>query len=82
MATLAANAELTWGKDCPHPDAGKIVQATLSSCCNTSTSSISGYDKYGQHKPHHFFCNKCKKDCKEIKVDYWVITEAGKYRKI
>lgn len=61
-----------------HPDTGKIVNANLSSCCNTSLSPVYGTLK----KPFHYVCNNCKKECQKIEKPYWVITEKGKYKQI
>lgn len=61
-----------------HPLAGTIVNAHLSSCCNTSVSVIYGTEK----KPFHYICNYCKKECTKLEVPYWEITEKGKYKKL
>jgi hypothetical protein len=73
---------MTQSKYFKHPSAGEIVQATISKCCGTSVSFINGKVEGNKVTPRRCYCNNCKQDTEPIKKDYWIITDAGKYRRL
>lgn len=57
----------------------KTVNGTISSCCETSVSGITGSTK----TPYkHYKCNNCGNITEPIIKPMWVITDKGKYKPI